>query len=73
MPIGGQELDQAALFSVCSPQRLHAHTENGTVNMDYAVNLDIRSAAISRVGYLGLGFAHLLPDMSRSGWVFVPS
>ena len=44
MPIGSQEIDQAALFSACSPQRLCAHTENSTVNMDYTVDLHIRSA-----------------------------
>ena len=44
-----------------------AHEENGTVNMELAVILDIRTLALNRVGYLGSGFAHLLPDVSGSG------
>ena len=44
-----------------------AHKENVTVNMEQTLILDIRTLALNRVGYLGSGFAHLLPDVSGSG------
>ena len=47
------------------------HKENGTVNMEYTVILDISTIALNRVGYLGSAPPHLF--LTCPGRVSVPT
>ena len=73
MPFVSQAIDRAAIFRCSSPQRPCTHRVNGTVNVDKLAILDMTTFALNWVEYLGSGFAHLLPDVSGTGQVFVPS
>ena len=73
MPSGSQAIDRAAIFRPSSPRRLCAHRENGTVNMDLSVNLNIWTLELDRLGYLEPGFVHVLPEMSGLSFRFSPS
>ena len=56
MPIGSQMVNQAAIFWTHFPQRLCAYWENGAVNIEQTVNLNIRTSTLDRVVYFGSGF-----------------
>ena len=71
--IGSQAIDRAAIFRIFSPQRFCTHRVNGTINGEKLAIVHIRTFAHYRVGYLGSGFAHLLPDVYGSGVHSTPS
>ena len=50
----------------------YTRKENATVTKEKLVILDIRNLALNWVGYLASSFAHLLPDVSRTGLSSIP-
>ena len=61
----GQQFSELWHYKDCT------HKENGTVNMEYTVILDISTIALNRVGYLGSAPPHLF--LTCPGRVSVPT
>ena len=78
MPIGSQAIARTAIFGTCARRKLCDHRENGTVGTvsvvkQYSLISGPWPVVLDRIGYLGSGFAHLLPDVYGSDVRSTPS